>query len=77
VAQSLSDYDDDDELRVAIVTEAGPKAVRVVLASGEALRLEGPALRQIQPGLAANARPSCACAAAPCCACCSRARAGC
>ena len=55
VAQSLSDYDDDDELRVAIVTQASLKAATVVLASGEVLHLDGAALRQIQPGLAANA----------------------
>ncbi|MDD0812153.1 PBP1A family penicillin-binding protein [Curvibacter sp. RS43] len=55
VAQALSDFDDDEELRVAIVTQASPKAVTVVLASGEVLHLDGAALRQVQPGLAANA----------------------
>lgn len=56
VAQALSDYDDDEELRVAIVTAANPKAVTAVLASGEVLKLEGTALRQAQPGLVAGAK---------------------
>ncbi|MBV8617675.1 MAG: transglycosylase domain-containing protein, partial [Curvibacter sp.] len=55
VVQALSDSDDDDDLHAAIVTQASPKAVTVVLATGEVLHLQGAALRQVQPGLAANA----------------------
>ena len=55
VVQALSDSDDDEDLHAAIVTQASPKSVTVVLATGEVLSLQGAALRQVQPGLAPNA----------------------
>ena len=50
-AKALKDHRDDDDLRVAIVLEAGPKAVRARLASGEAIRITGAGLRLAAPGL--------------------------
>ena len=58
VAQALSDYADDEDLRLAIVTLASRKSVTVVLASGEVVELEGAGLRAAQSGLAANASRS-------------------
>ncbi len=55
VAQSLADYADDDMLRVGVVTHAGPRAVSVVLASGELIDVTGRGLRQVQPGLSPKA----------------------
>ena len=51
VAQSLSDYDDDETLRLGVVTQATPKSVSLVLANGEAIKVDGAGLRQAQPGL--------------------------
>ena len=51
VAQSLSDYDDDETLRLGVVTQATPKSVSLVLANGEAIKVDGTGLRQAQPGL--------------------------
>ncbi|WP_298009918.1 PBP1A family penicillin-binding protein [uncultured Aquabacterium sp.] len=55
VSQVLADYNDDEMLRVAIVTAASAKEVRAVLASGDVVRISGKGLRQAQPGLARNA----------------------
>ncbi|TAK97476.1 MAG: penicillin-binding protein, partial [Aquabacterium sp.] len=55
VSQALIDYNDDEALRVAIVTEAGVKKVVAVLASGEVVTISGKGLRQAQPGLTAKA----------------------
>jgi penicillin-binding protein 1A len=55
ITQALAEVDDDEELRAAIVTAVSPGVVRVVLASGEVLRLERTALRQAQSGLAPKA----------------------
>lgn len=55
VAQALADYDDDEDLRIAIVTRASAKAVRVVLGSGEALTIDGAGLRPAQSGLGDSA----------------------
>ncbi len=55
VAQALADYNDDEMLRVGIVTQAGPKRVVAVLASGEVLTLSGKGLRQAQAGLSPKA----------------------
>jgi penicillin-binding protein 1A len=56
VAQALADYDDDEDLRLAIVTQASTKLVTAVLASGEVVRVEGSGLRPAQSGLAATAK---------------------
>ncbi|MEY4763343.1 MAG: hypothetical protein RI907_16 [Pseudomonadota bacterium] len=55
VAQSLTDYADDDMLRVAVVTHASAKAVTLVLAGGEVIDVVGKGLRQVQSGLSAKA----------------------
>jgi penicillin-binding protein 1A len=55
VAQALADVDDDEDLRVAIVTSAGPSAVTVVLASGEIVKIDKAGLRLAQAGLAPKA----------------------
>ena len=62
-AQVLKDYRDDEDLRVAIVTQASPREVVAQLASGETVRLLGGAqlaagndgLRWAQAALAPNA----------------------
>lgn len=53
--QLLKEHRDDEDLRVAIVMQASPKEVQARLATGELLRLNGEALRWVQPALAANA----------------------
>ncbi|MBP9062530.1 MAG: PBP1A family penicillin-binding protein [Aquabacterium sp.] len=58
VAQLLADYNDDETLRVGLVTQASSKQVTVVLASGDVLTVRGKALRQVQPGLSPKARPA-------------------
>ncbi|OYU46578.1 MAG: penicillin-binding protein [Burkholderiales bacterium PBB4] len=55
VAQMLSDYDDDDTLRLAIVTRVAPKTVSLVLANGESIKAEGLGLRQVQAALSDKA----------------------
>jgi penicillin-binding protein 1A len=55
IAQALSDAADDEQLRVAIVTQASPRAVRVVLPGGEVLDITGRGLRQAAPGLRSKA----------------------
>jgi penicillin-binding protein 1A len=55
VAQALADVDDDEDLRVAIVTSASPSAVTVVLASGEIVKIDKAGLRLAQAGLAPKA----------------------
>ena len=52
VAQALADYDDDEDLRIAIVTRASTKSVTVVLGTGEVMTIEGTGLRPVQSGLA-------------------------
>jgi penicillin-binding protein 1A len=55
VSQLLADYNDDESLRVAIVTSASPKKVVAVLASGEVVTVTGRGLRQAQAGLSPKA----------------------
>jgi penicillin-binding protein 1A len=55
VAEALSDHRDDDELRVALVSEASPRLVVATLASGEVVRLQGEGLRLAQPALSPRA----------------------
>lgn len=55
VAQALADYDDDEDLRIAIVTRASTKSVTVVLGTGEVMTIEGTGLRPAQSGLAESA----------------------
>ncbi|MEX8519250.1 MAG: penicillin-binding protein 1A [Leptothrix sp. (in: b-proteobacteria)] len=55
IAHLLVDYRDDEDLRLAIVTEASPRAMTVTLATGEVLKISGDGLRLAQPGLSAKA----------------------
>jgi penicillin-binding protein 1A len=55
VAQALSDYEDDEDLRLGMVTRVSPKAVTVVLASGDAIQIGGLGLRAVQSAMADSA----------------------
>ncbi|MCR5883108.1 PBP1A family penicillin-binding protein [Rhizobacter sp. J219] len=55
VAEALSDHRDDDELRVALVSEASPRLVVATLANGDVLRLQGEGLRMAQAALSPRA----------------------
>ncbi|MFO1338630.1 MAG: penicillin-binding protein 1A [Burkholderiaceae bacterium] len=55
VAEALGDHPDNDELKAAVVLEAGPKKVVVVLQSGESITVTGDGLKPVASGLAANA----------------------
>ncbi|MBA4266231.1 MAG: penicillin-binding protein, partial [Comamonadaceae bacterium] len=55
-AEALKDHRDDETLRVGIVLAASAKEVRVQLASGEQIQLQGEGLRWAQRGLAASAK---------------------
>lgn len=55
-AEALKDVRDDDLLRAAIVLSAGPKEVRALLASGEAVTVRGEGLRWVQAALAGTAK---------------------
>ncbi len=54
-ALALKDYKDDDELRVAIVTQATPVLVKAQLAHGESISIAGDGLRWAQAALSAKA----------------------
>ena len=56
VAQLLADHPDDDDLRVALVSEASPQAVVATLANGEVLRITGEGLRPAQSALSTRAK---------------------
>ncbi|MBT9527713.1 MAG: PBP1A family penicillin-binding protein [Rhizobacter sp.] len=56
VAQLLAEHPDDDDLRVALVSEAGPRRVVATLASGEVLTLTGEGLRPAQSALSPRAK---------------------
>jgi penicillin-binding protein 1A len=58
VAQALSDTEDDEDLRAAIVTAASPSAVTAVLVSGEVIKIDKPGLRLVQTGLSPKAAKS-------------------
>jgi penicillin-binding protein 1A len=57
-ALALKDHRDDETLRVAVVLVAAPKEMRVQLASGERVSIQGEGLRWVQPGLNAKAKPA-------------------
>ncbi len=56
VSQALSEHRDDEDLRVALVSEAGPRLVVATLATGEVLRIQGEGLRPAQSALSARAK---------------------
>jgi penicillin-binding protein 1A len=55
IAQALSNTDDDEDLRAAIVTAASPGAVTAVLVSGEVIKIDKTGLRLVQAGLSPKA----------------------
>jgi penicillin-binding protein 1A len=57
VADALLDHPDNDELKAAVVVEAGPKKVVAILQSGESISVVGEGLRPATSGLAAKANP--------------------
>jgi penicillin-binding protein 1A len=54
-ADALKDHRDDEDLRVAIVTQASPKQVDAQLATGDTIRITGEGLRWVQAALASKA----------------------
>jgi penicillin-binding protein 1A len=54
-AQALRDHQDDTDLRLAIVTETGPRGVTVQLASGETVQLSGASLDRVRDALRPDA----------------------
>jgi len=57
VAEALVEHPDNDELKAAVVLEAGPKKVVAVLQSGEAITVTGEGLRPATSGLSEKANP--------------------
>ncbi|MEO8716660.1 MAG: penicillin-binding protein 1A [Burkholderiales bacterium] len=49
--EALAERDDDDDLRVALVTQATPREVKVVLKNGETVSIAGEGLRFAAPSL--------------------------
>lgn len=58
VTDALQSQPDDDQLRLALVLEAGPGGVRAQLASGELVRLDAESLRWARRSLSAQAAPA-------------------
>lgn len=56
VARALKDHRDDEDLRVALVTQAGPRAVVARLNGGEEIRLDADSLRWAQAALSPRAK---------------------
>ncbi|WP_372527846.1 penicillin-binding protein 1A [Piscinibacter sp.] len=57
VAEGLVDHPDNDELKAAVVLEAGPKKVVAVLQSGESVTITGDGLKPATSGLSDKANP--------------------
>ena len=57
IAEALQDHPDNDELKAAVVTEAGPKKVIAVLESGEAITITGDGLKPVTSGLVPRGNP--------------------
>ncbi len=57
IAEALQDHPDNDELKAAVVLEAGPKRVVAELQNGEAITVTGDGLKPVTSGLAAKANP--------------------
>lgn len=55
-AELLAEHPDDEELRVALVSEASPRSVVATLANGEVVRISGEGLRGVQAALSTKAR---------------------
>ncbi len=57
IAEALADHPDNDELKAAVVLEAGKSKVVAVLQSGEAITITGDGLKPVASGLADKAEP--------------------
>jgi penicillin-binding protein 1A len=57
IAEALQDHPDNDELKAAVVLEAGPKKVVAALQSGDAVTITGDGLKPATSGLAAKGNP--------------------
>ncbi|MGH8797367.1 MAG: penicillin-binding protein 1A, partial [Caldimonas sp.] len=57
VAEALQEFPDNDELKAAVVTEAGPKKVVAMLESGDSISVTGDGLKPAASGLAAKGNP--------------------
>ncbi len=57
IAEALQDHPDNDELKAAVVIEAGPKKVVAVLQSGESIGVTGDGLKPVTSGLAPKGNP--------------------
>lgn len=57
VAEALQDHPDNDELKAAVVTEAGPKKVVAALQSGEIVSIVGEGLKPATSGLVPKGNP--------------------
>ena len=57
VAEALSEHADNDDLRAAVVLEASPRKVVVMLQSGDSLTIVGDGLKPVTSGLSDKAVP--------------------
>lgn len=57
IGEALQDYPDDDEIKAAVVLEAGPKKVVAMLENGESITMTGDGLKPAASGLAAKGNP--------------------
>ena len=57
VAEGLADHPDNDELKAAVATQASPKKVVAMLASGETVTITGDGLKPATSGLVAKGNP--------------------
>jgi penicillin-binding protein 1A len=57
IAEALTEYPDNDELRAAVVLEASPRKVVAVLQSGETISVSGDGLKPVASGLSDKAGP--------------------
>jgi len=57
VAEALAEHPDDDDLRAAVVLEAGPRKVVAMLQSGDAITVTGDGLKPVTSGLSDKAGP--------------------
>jgi len=57
VAEALTEYPDNDDLRSAVVLEASPRKVVAMLQSGDSITVQGEGLKPVTSGLAEKASP--------------------
>jgi penicillin-binding protein 1A len=57
IAEALADHPDNDDLKAAVVLEASPKKVVIVLQSGDSVTVTGDGLKPVTSGLSPKADP--------------------